>query len=73
MRSLPGGIDTSSATDDERRAGSASPMRRSGPPDEVAAAIAFLASPERAAHVTGQMLVVDGGNSVMERRDGWSR
>lgn len=36
------------------------PARRAGQPEEVAAAIRFLASPE-ASYVTGSTLVVDGG------------
>lgn len=61
----PGWIDTPSATDWERRAGAASPVGRSGSADEVAAAIEFLASPD-ASYVTGSLLVVDGGNHVVE-------
>jgi 3-oxoacyl-[acyl-carrier protein] reductase len=36
------------------------PMRRMGTPDEIAHAVAFLAS-EHAAYITGQVLRVDGG------------
>src|SRR5438128_163750 len=40
--------------------GRAVPMRRRGEPEDVAAAVAFLAS-ERAGYITGQTLSVSGG------------
>ncbi|MBA4222533.1 MAG: short-chain dehydrogenase [Methylobacterium sp.] len=39
------------------------PLGRLGMPEDIAAAIAFLASPQ-ASFVTGQMLLVDGGRSL---------
>ena len=65
----PGWIDTPSATDAERRAGVRTPVGRSGTPDEVAAAIVFLAAPE-SSYVNGHALVVDGGNTIQERKGG---
>jgi 3-oxoacyl-[acyl-carrier protein] reductase len=63
----PGWIATGSQTADERSQGLASPAGRSGSPGEVAAAIAWLASPG-ASYITGQYLIVDGGNSIAEQR-----
>ena len=65
----PGWIATGSSADQEGAAAKLTPVGRPGTPEEVAAAIAFLASPD-ASFITGQMIVIDGGNSLPEDR-GW--
>jgi 3-oxoacyl-[acyl-carrier protein] reductase len=61
----PGWIATSPVEDGEVDHGLASPIGRSGTPEEIAEVVAFLAS-ERASYLTGQSVVVDGGNSIQE-------
>jgi 3-oxoacyl-[acyl-carrier protein] reductase len=63
----PGWIATASQTAHEVEEGRATPAGRSGTPAEVSTAIGWLCSPG-ASYVTGQCLVVDGGNSVAEER-----
>jgi 3-oxoacyl-[acyl-carrier protein] reductase len=63
----PGWIATGSQLESEVAPGLLTPMKRSGTPDEVAYAVRFLSDP-RATYITGQIIIVDGGNSVTEDR-----
>ena len=61
----PGWIGTGSSTEEEKVAAENTPMGRAGSPQEVADLIAFLAS-DASTYITGQMIVIDGGNTIQE-------
>jgi 3-oxoacyl-[acyl-carrier protein] reductase len=63
----PGWISTASTTESEKVAGRHTPMGRAGTPEEVASAAFFLASPD-VSYITGQVIVVDGGNILQENK-----
>lgn len=63
----PGWVATESQTPSEALHSAATPLGRAGTPDEMASAVAWLCSPG-AAYVTGQMIVIDGANSLPEQR-----
>ena len=63
----PGWIATGSQLDSEVIEGTLVPVGRSGEPNEVASIIASLVTPG-ASYITGQLIVVDGGNGIAEER-----
>ena len=65
----PGWIKTGSSLEAEIAAGRQTPVGRSGTPEEVGHAALFLAS-EEASYITGQMIIVDGGNTIQEYKIG---
>ena len=54
---------TGGGNDMVRRASTA-PLRRPGTPEEIAAVVAFLLSPD-AAYITGEVVSVDGGSAIV--------
>ena len=64
---LPGWIATDSISESEKSQGLSVPMGRGGRTDEIASAITWLSTPG-ASYITGQTIIVDGGNSIKEER-----
>jgi 3-oxoacyl-[acyl-carrier protein] reductase len=65
----PGWIETGSSEPLELEAGRRTPLGRPGRPEEVGELIAWLAS-DASSYVTGQSIVVDGGNTIQELKGG---
>jgi 3-oxoacyl-[acyl-carrier protein] reductase len=63
----PGWIHTGASTQSELAAALNTPCQRAGRPEEVAAAVVFLAS-AAASYINGTVLVVDGGNMLQEAK-----
>lgn len=63
----PGWVATASQTDIERIASLHTPMGRAATPTEIASMVVFLASPA-SSYITGQLMVVDGGNHLQENK-----
>ena len=69
--SHPAGSIPVDTTGDKSWQKSVSLLRRSGTPDEIAAAVCFLAS-EEASFITGTTLIVDGGLMITDYSSlGW--
>lgn len=64
---LPGWIATDTQSSHERSQGLRTPLGRNGTTDEVASLVGWLAT-EGSGYLTGQAIVVDGGNSIAEER-----
>ncbi|MFM7889406.1 MAG: SDR family NAD(P)-dependent oxidoreductase, partial [Actinomycetota bacterium] len=64
---LPGWIETDTQSSHEKLQGLKTPLGRNGKPEEVASLVSWLASND-AGYMTGQTLVIDGGNSISEER-----
>ena len=64
---LPGWIETDTQSTQEKLQGLKTPLGRNGKPEEIASLVGWLAS-DSAGYMTGQTLVVDGGNSIREER-----
>jgi 3-oxoacyl-[acyl-carrier protein] reductase len=61
----PGWIHTGESLKEELVGAENTPMGRAGTPAEVGELIAFLTS-ESSSYITGQLIVVDGGNTIQE-------
>lgn len=64
---LPGWIETDTQSSHEKLQGMKTPLARNGKPEEIAGLVGWLAS-ESSGYMTGQALIVDGGNSIREER-----
>ena len=64
---LPGWIETDTQSSHEKLQGLKTPLGRNGKPEEIASLVGWLASND-AGYMTGQTLVIDGGNSIGEER-----
>lgn len=64
---LPGWIETDTQSSHEKLQGMKTPLARNGKPEEIAGLVGWLSS-ESSGYMTGQALIVDGGNSIREER-----